>query len=101
MPIPKFKLPKSGVCRVCGCTDDNACQPACSWVDKDHTLCSACDGTHADTVYTIRHVRWRFRRLGHAKDTARAADRQLGAAYRRAQDRHRREDGDERDSQRG
>lgn len=29
------------VCRVCGCTEDNACQPdSCYWVEKD--LCSAC-----------------------------------------------------------
>lgn len=27
-------------CRVCGCTDDNACTPPCSWVEAD--LCSAC-----------------------------------------------------------
>lgn len=33
---------KPGVCRICGCTDDNACEGGCSWVNKDHTLCSAC-----------------------------------------------------------
>lgn len=27
-------------CRVCGCTDLNACEGGCSWVDED--LCSAC-----------------------------------------------------------
>lgn len=27
-------------CRVCGCTDDRACDGGCSWVDLD--LCSAC-----------------------------------------------------------
>lgn len=28
-------------CRVCGCTDDAACQPgSCFWVEAD--LCSAC-----------------------------------------------------------
>jgi hypothetical protein len=34
-----------GRCRVCGCTDDNACVTngtPCSWVDAEHTLCSAC-----------------------------------------------------------
>lgn len=42
-----------GTCRVCGCTDDNACvvPPSgasddggdrCSWVDDDRTLCSFC-----------------------------------------------------------
>lgn len=37
--------PVVGVCRVCGCTDDNACLDAvtnepCFWVEDD--LCSAC-----------------------------------------------------------
>lgn len=32
----------SGICRVCGCTDDNACEEGCIWVDKEHTLCSTC-----------------------------------------------------------
>ena len=27
-------------CRVCGCTDDHACEGGCSWVTAD--LCSAC-----------------------------------------------------------
>lgn len=41
-----------GKCRHCGCTDDDACRylhpfefmsdqlVCCSWVDKEHTLCS-------------------------------------------------------------
>lgn len=45
------------VCRVCGCTENNACQPyGCSWVEED--LCSACvekkeviDGNRADKSY--------------------------------------------------
>ncbi len=28
------------VCRVCGCTEDNACQGGCYWVEPE--LCSAC-----------------------------------------------------------
>ncbi len=28
------------VCRVCGCTRDNACPGGCYWVEED--LCSAC-----------------------------------------------------------
>lgn len=28
------------ICRVCGCSDNDACHPACSWVEAD--LCSAC-----------------------------------------------------------
>jgi hypothetical protein len=30
-------------CRVCGCTDEAACWPACWWVDED--LCSSCART--------------------------------------------------------
>jgi hypothetical protein len=30
----------SAVCRVCGCTEWNACEGGCRWVEKD--LCSAC-----------------------------------------------------------
>ena len=31
-----------GTCRVCQCTDADACPGGCSWVDADHTLCSEC-----------------------------------------------------------
>jgi hypothetical protein len=35
----------AGHCRVCGCTDDTACDLGagfvCWWVDEAHTLCSA------------------------------------------------------------
>jgi len=31
-----------GVCKLCGCTDAKACAAGCSWVDAEHTLCSAC-----------------------------------------------------------
>lgn len=31
-----------GVCKVCGCTDTNACVGGCYWVDAGHTLCSRC-----------------------------------------------------------
>lgn len=38
--------PESGVCSVCGCSDEDACnddgQP-CHWVNEEHTLCSACE----------------------------------------------------------
>jgi hypothetical protein len=42
-------LLKSGTCRVCGCTEDRACELVnpedferytCSWIDIDETLCS-------------------------------------------------------------
>lgn len=28
------------ICRVCGCTDDHACEGGCSWIEND--LCSKC-----------------------------------------------------------
>lgn len=30
-------------CRYCGCTDDNACLPTCSWAGPD--VCSSCVAT--------------------------------------------------------
>lgn len=32
--------PAPRACRVCGCTNDRACQGGCYWVERD--LCSAC-----------------------------------------------------------
>lgn len=32
---------KAGTCRECGCTDDEACEGGCTWVEPD--LCSACE----------------------------------------------------------
>lgn len=37
-------LSGSGTCLVCGCTDDYACDPPCSWANANHTLCTACVG---------------------------------------------------------
>jgi hypothetical protein len=33
---------KPGICRVCGCTDYEACDGGCEWVEPD--LCSQCLG---------------------------------------------------------
>jgi hypothetical protein len=35
-------------CRVCGCTDNNACEGGCSWVEDD--LCSRCAGNSCDAT---------------------------------------------------
>jgi hypothetical protein len=32
--------PETRVCRVCGCTDQNACAGGCGWIEPD--LCSLC-----------------------------------------------------------
>ncbi len=44
--IPKLKFPvrprpRIRKCRVCGCTEDHACEGGCYWVELD--LCSACE----------------------------------------------------------
>jgi ParB family chromosome partitioning protein len=39
------------VCRVCGCTDDRACEGGCSWVEAD--LCSACVVTKPDGTKVV------------------------------------------------
>ena len=36
------KNPVAGVCRVCGCTEEHACEGGCHWVDETKTLCSEC-----------------------------------------------------------
>lgn len=33
-----------GVCRECGCTEEDACDEGCVWVDASKTLCSNCVG---------------------------------------------------------
>jgi nucleoside 2-deoxyribosyltransferase len=38
-------------CRVCGCTDDNACFGGCYWVADD--LCSACVAHHGGEVEKV------------------------------------------------
>jgi ParB/RepB/Spo0J family partition protein len=31
-----------GLCKVCGCTDDDECDGGCVWMNHERTLCSAC-----------------------------------------------------------
>jgi predicted Fe-S protein YdhL (DUF1289 family) len=52
MATPVIKRDRNGLirCRVCGCTEVDACDPPCSWVEKD--LCSGC----ADAAEMI--ARW-------------------------------------------
>lgn len=33
---------EQGKCRVCGCTEDHACEGGCSWADEAQTLCTSC-----------------------------------------------------------
>ena len=36
------KKSEPGVCRVCGCTEENACEGGCAWANEEKTLCTAC-----------------------------------------------------------
>lgn len=45
--MSKKKVP---TCRVCGCTDEDACEGGCYWVEKD--LCSAC----VETAGRVRSI---------------------------------------------
>ena len=53
-----LSIPIPGVCRVCGCTDDNPCDNPesgyCWWVDDDHTLCSHCADLAEKGEYSIK-----------------------------------------------
>lgn len=42
----------AGVCRVCGCTDDHACDEGCYWIDD--SLCSTCIAAQGHTVRMTR-----------------------------------------------
>lgn len=32
----------AGICCVCLCTEEDACEEGCGWVDRRRTLCTAC-----------------------------------------------------------
>src|SRR5579859_6376233 len=47
-------------CRICGCTEQNACDGGCSWVEVpkgEAPLCSACQGGAGDLIGVLIDVR--------------------------------------------
>lgn len=51
----------AGVCRFCGCTDGDACvvddgfgPVGCSWIDRDHRVCSACIAVARAELHYLR-----------------------------------------------
>ena len=80
--------PKSGTCRLCGCTDEFGCDSGCSWVDPDHTLCSRCCPPAAlQLEAALKRCRGllRFRVTGAVADrTASPAEREAFAEAERA-----------------
>lgn len=73
-------------CRVCRCTEHNACEEGCSWVKVEPgspPLCSACSGTPKDVVESCRRVRSMFRYHGIVVDTAGIANTVIAALLKR------------------
>ena len=46
--IPPNGEAVAGVCRVCSCTEENACEGGCSWADETKTICDRCVDTEAE-----------------------------------------------------
>lgn len=44
-PEAPASVAKQGKCRICGCTEDRACEGGCSWADEAQTLCTNCKAT--------------------------------------------------------
>lgn len=88
-------VPAPRTCRVCGCTDDDACEGGCWWVDAD--LCSACSfpghvAAHAidvDAVLRVPVVDVAAALQGVAAATEQLLDAQRAVALMRVQALHR------------
>lgn len=66
-----FEIP---TCRICGCTDADACEGGCHWVT--HDLCSACVPRLIRVLDTARAYRY----LVNAAPPKRVSFRELGRA---------------------
>lgn len=84
----RFKWPAPGHCRVCGCTDAQACPDGCWWVDADETVCSSCGGSKADLTYTVRFIVALARKYGRAADVLKASTAMAREALTRMRKRH-------------
>jgi hypothetical protein len=49
-------MPVSGRCLYCRCTDAQACDFGCSWVDTRRTICSACEWFKGKTLPHVREI---------------------------------------------
>lgn len=71
----------AGTCRMCECTEEQACAGGCRWVDESRTLCSACDKASeiaAPIVAIVGTVLQRQKRKTAARwDLLTAAEQQL------------------------
>lgn len=54
---PEPEVTPTPRCRLCGCTEHQACAGGCEWIDFDAQICSACVGTgSAETVAIVRQI---------------------------------------------
>lgn len=54
-------------CRVCACTEHNACPVGCSWVRTEgatEPLCSACSGTETDAIEVLNRMQRHLKQHG-------------------------------------
>lgn len=51
---PQVFAVEQGICRVCRCVDERACPAGCSWMDPEHTICSACAAPFLDGILAER-----------------------------------------------
>jgi hypothetical protein len=57
--MSRRRLSSEPACRVCGCTELNACEDGCSWVaveKRSDPLCSACAGTVNDLTEAMKRA---------------------------------------------
>jgi len=59
--VKETKQIVKGICRVCGCTDDQKCWDGCDWTDRNHTLCSRCE--KMPKAEQERHREWSINHL--------------------------------------
>lgn len=52
---PEKEVPEERKCRVCGCTQNNACEGGCHWVEED--LCSKCAENSAEGETAIEKLK--------------------------------------------
>lgn len=49
----KAQTTQAGTCRVCGCTDQEACEGGCTWVEATQSICSVCFGEQLMTAWPL------------------------------------------------
>jgi hypothetical protein len=63
LELLKLRPGFEGICRQCGCTEDNACLfegffglEACGWLNKEHTVCTNPNCILKDDLQRVREA---------------------------------------------